>query len=77
MFKNALISILATALLFSTEAYAGFDMITFVAMAGGIFICVCVVNVWWDRQVDRVRRYKRLKREIQKNISTPPTKAIS
>lgn len=75
MCKNAVIALLSTALLFSTEAYAGFDMIAFVALAGGIFICVCVVNVWWDMQVDRVRRYKRFKREIQENISTPPTKA--
>lgn len=75
MCKNAVIALLSTALLFTHEAYAGLGMITFAALAGGIFICVCVVNAWWDRQVDKVRRYKRFKREIQKNISTPPTKA--
>lgn len=75
MFKNAVIALLSTALLFTHESYAGLGMIAFVALAGGGFICVCVVNVWWDRHVDKVRRYKRFKREIQENISTPPTKA--
>lgn len=78
MFKNAIISLLLSTILFMTEPYTGmFDIFVFLSVVVVTYALVCVVEDAWDRHMDKVRRFKRFKREVQKNISTLPTKAIS
>ena len=68
MIKNLIISILGTALLFQTDAYAGYvDILSCGAMAAVIFTSITLMECQWmeyKRQKKQQRRFKRQVNEL-------------
>lgn len=76
MFKNAVIALLATALLFTNTVLAGYGILAYLAVSAVVFVGVCSVEDIWDRHMDKMRRFERFKRTINRKITLDqPTKA--
>lgn len=76
MFKNAVIALLATALLFTNTVLAGYGILAYLAVAAVLFPVVCSVEDMWERHMDKVRRFERFKRTVNRKIAlSTPTKA--
>ncbi len=74
MIKNGAIALLSTALVFTNTVLAGYGTLAYLAVSAVAFAVVCEIEDMWEKHMNRVRKLKRFK-EVQKNISTPPTKA--
>lgn len=80
MCKNAVIAILSTSLLFSTEAYAGyFSIILYMCVAVVAFYIVCSIEdlavKMWNSRAKKVWNLKKFKKEVNKITLNAPTKA--
>lgn len=75
MFKNAVIALLATALVFTNTILAGYGALSYIAVSAVVFYFVSAVEDMWERHMDKVRRFERFKRTVNRKIAlNQPTK---
>lgn len=82
MFKNTIIALLSTALLFSNEAYSSMlDPFVFLSVAAFAFAIVCTIEdaitEAWNKRMQKVGHLEKFKKEVKKISQHLPTKAIS
>lgn len=76
MIKNAIIGLLATALLFTNTILAGYGFLVYLAMSAVAFVVVCAIEDILEKRMNSLRRLDRLKRDINRKIPlNEPTKA--
>ena len=77
MLKNAIISILLSAMLFMTDAYQGyFSIVLYISIVAVVFAFVCYVEYAIEQEMRKYRAWKRFQRTINKKINlNTPTKA--
>ena len=80
MFKNAVIALLASALLFGTKAYAGMlDPFVFLSVTAFAFAIVCTIEdaitAAWNKRMQKVGHLEKFKKEVNKITLNAPTKA--
>ena len=75
MFKNEVIALLATALIFTNTVLSGYGALVYLAVAAVVFPVVCAVEDMWERHMDKVRRFKRFRNAVNKITLNAPTKA--
>lgn len=79
MFKNAVIAILSTALLFVTNPQVQLSAIEHAMYAIVAFLIICEVECWiedlWNSRARKVWKVKKFKKDVNKITLNAPTKA--
>lgn len=76
MFKNAVIALLLSTILFMIEPYTELlNVFAFLSVASVAFFIVCAIEDAYERYTSMMRRFKRFKREVNKITLNRPTKA--
>lgn len=80
MFKNAVIALMASTMLFSTEAYAGMlDVFSYLSVAAFAFAILCTIEdaitEAWNKRMQKVGHLEKFKKEVNKITLNAPTKA--
>ena len=77
MIKNAIIGLLATALLFTNTILGEYGILSYIAVSVLVFAGLCYVEYQAEKYIASVKALKRFKREVKKISQHLPTKAIS
>ena len=76
MIKNAIIGLLATALLFTNTILAGYGFLAYLAISAVAFVVVCAIEDMWEKHMNSIRLLKRFQRTVNRKITlNTPTKA--
>ena len=76
MIKNLCSAFLATALLFTNTILAGYGFIAYLSVSAVSFVVVCSIEDACEKHMDKIRRWRRFNRTVNRKITlNTPTKA--
>lgn len=75
MFKNAIIALLATSLLFSNTILSEYGLMVYIAFSMVSFAIVCWIEMKIEKHMAIIRRWKKFQRTVNRKIAlNQPTK---
>ena len=77
MLKNAIISLLATGLLFSNTILSEYGWVPYIAVSMVAFMVIVAVEMIIEDQMARRRRLKRFKRTVNRKIALNQPSKVS